>query len=202
MSALLFDVKQVFRAIRRQPAFFAIASVTLAIGFAAHLSAFSVVDRMLLAAPAHVQDAEHIVRLHIDRDDRRTGGRFLWFQTPWRSYLDLRDRAGFAAMAAYRPTTASVGSGAEARQLAIVFADEHYFPLLGATPQIGRVFDGRENQPPSGTFERLAPKNAPSTSRNRPTTGSAIQTFHRQTATNSTARSAVSTIIAPVTAIP
>ena len=152
MSAWLFDVRQVLRAIRCQPAFFTIASFTLAIGVASHLAAFSVVDRMLLAAPAHVRDANRIVRLHIDRDDPRTGGRFLWFQTPYRSYRDLRDaRAGLAEMAAYRPTTASVGTGAHARQLSIVFADEHYFPLLGAAPQVGRIFEARDNQPPSGT---------------------------------------------------
>jgi hypothetical protein len=58
MSAWMFDMKQVLRAIRMQPAFFAIASLTLAIGFASHLAAFSVVDRMLLASPAHVRDAE------------------------------------------------------------------------------------------------------------------------------------------------
>ena len=151
MSAWVFDLKQVLRALRRQPSFFAIASVTLAVGFAAHLSAFSVVDRMLLAAPAHVRDAERIVRMHIDRDDPRTGGRFLWYQTPYRSYRDLLEAGpGVSEMAAYRPTTASVGTGAEARQLSIVFADEHYFPLLGARPQIGRVFDARENRPPSG----------------------------------------------------
>ena len=151
MSAWLFDLKQVLRAIRCRPAFFSIASVTLAVGFASHLAAFSVVDRMLLAAPAHVRDADRIVRLHIDRDDPRTGGRFLWYQTPYRSYRDLRDAGAFSEMAAYRPTTASVGTGAEARQLSIVFADEHYFPLLGATPQVGRVFDARDNQAPSGT---------------------------------------------------
>ena len=151
MSAWWFDVKQVLRTIRRQPAFFSIASVTLAIGFASHLAAFSVVDRMLLASPAHVRDAGRIVRLHIDRDDPRTGGRFLWYQTPYRSYRDLREaRGAFSEMAAYRPATASVGTGAGARQISIVFADEHYFSLLGATPQIGRVFDGRDNQPPSG----------------------------------------------------
>ena len=152
MSALLFDVNHALRTIRRRPAFFATAAATLAIGFAAHLSAFTVVDRMLLAPAPHVKNPGSIVRLHIDRADPRASGRFLWFQTPYRSYLDLRQGSGFfSAMAAYRPATASVNSGAEARQLSIVFADEHYFALLGATPQIGRLFDARENQPPSAT---------------------------------------------------
>src|SRR5687767_7272850 len=153
MSAFLFDVHHALRAIRRQPAFFATAAATLAIGFAAHLSAFAVVDRMLLAPAPQVTDPARIVRLHIDRADQQTLGRFLWFQTPYRSYQDLRSGAGFfSQMAAYRPATASVNSGAEARQLAMVFAGEHYFPLLGVMTQVGRVFAASENQSPSGAL--------------------------------------------------
>ena len=150
MSAFLFELRHVVRSIRRQPAFFAVASLTLAIGVAAHLCAFSLVDRMLLAPPARVQDASRVFRLHIERADRE-GGRFLWFQTPYRSYEDLRRSGGpFAAMAAYRTSTPSVGSGLDARQISIVYADEHYFALLGAAAQFGRVFGAEDNIPPSG----------------------------------------------------
>ena len=149
VAAFSFDLRQLFRAVRRQPAFFAIASVTLGIGFAAHLSAFSLVDRMLLASPPGVHDPDRVFRLHIERDYR--GTRFLWYQTPWRIYQSLRQTPGaFEAMASYRWTTSSVGAGAEARQIAIVFADKDYFPLLGASAQIGRVFGDDEDRPPSG----------------------------------------------------
>ena len=148
MSSLMFDLRQVFRAVSRRPGFFTVASLTLAVGCAAHLSAFTLLDRMLLAAPPHVADAGRVFRLHIERADRRDGGRFLWFQTPYRAFEDIRQIAGpFEAMSAYRPVSASVGSGADARQIALVYADEHYFPLLGASPQIGRVFDASENRP-------------------------------------------------------
>ncbi len=133
LNSLLFDVRQAAHAVRRQPAFFAVAILTLAIGLGAQFSAFSVVDRLLLAPPAHVQDPSRVFRLHVDREDRRAG-RFLWFQTPYRTYLDLRTTVrAFAAMAAYRTVTASVGSGSDAREAAVIFADHHYFPLLGVT---------------------------------------------------------------------
>lgn len=151
MAALSFDLRQLVRSIARQPGFFAVASLTLAVGFAAHLAAFTVVDRMLLAAPPHVADADRIVRVHIDRDDRNVR-RFLWFQTPFRSFEDLRRTPGlFEMMAGYRETMASVGTGADARQMWMVFADHDYFPLLGAVPQRGRVFGADENRAPAGT---------------------------------------------------
>ena len=149
MSAMLFDLRQVNRSFRRQPAFFVVVTLTLAVGFAAHWVGFTVFDRMLLASPAHVQEADRIVRLHIDRDDR--GTRFLWYQTPYRSYLDLREAMGpFDAMAAYRPSTSSAGYGSDARQIAITYADQHYFPLLGASARLGRVFAADDNRPPTG----------------------------------------------------
>lgn len=150
VSALLFDVRQVFRSVLRQPSFFVVASLTLAIGFAAHLSAFSLVDRMLLAPPSGVDDPSGVARLHIDRDYR--GSRFLWFQTPWAIYQELRRTPdAYAAMAGYRWNTSSVGAGADARQITVVFADSDYFPLLGASARLGRVFTANEDRPPAGT---------------------------------------------------
>ena len=149
MAALLFDIRQLVKAVRRQPAFFVVASLTLAVGFAAHLSAFTLVDRMLLAPPAAVHEPGDVFRLHIDRDYRVS--RFLWFQTPWQIYQGLRQTPGaFAGMAAYRWSSSSVGGGADARQITIMFADEHYFPLLGAAPRIGRIFSPDEQRLPSG----------------------------------------------------
>ena len=71
MAALGFEVRQLFRAVRRQPGFFTVAALTLAVGFAAHLSAFTLVDRMLLAPPAGVQQPDRVFRLHIDRETGR-----------------------------------------------------------------------------------------------------------------------------------
>ena len=149
-NSLLFDLRQAAHAVCRQPGFFGVAILTLAVGLGAQFSAFGVVDRLLLAPPAHVQDAGRVFRLHIERDDRRAG-RFLWFQTPYPSYLHLRGNVpGIAAMAAYRNATASVGSGSEARQASVIFADHHYFPLLSVRAQLGRVFGAEDDQPPAG----------------------------------------------------
>ena len=152
MSAFVFDIRQAVRAVRRHPGFFAVASLTLAVGCAAHLSAFTLLDRILLSGPPHVAAADAVLRLHVDRADRQGVGRFTWFQTPYRSYADFRSLSGlFSRTAAYRTATASVGTGTEAREISLVYADHDYFPLLGASPQIGRVFTDEEDRPPSGS---------------------------------------------------
>ena len=149
MAALSFEVRQLFRSVGRQPGFFTVAALTLAVGFAAHLSAFTLVDRMLLAPPAGVQQPDRVFRLHIDREYR--GGRFLWFQTPWQIYQGLRHTPdAFTAIAAYRSSPSSIGSGSDARPVTMVFADAGYFPLLGASAQLGRVFSSDEDRPPAG----------------------------------------------------
>lgn len=150
-SGVGFDFRQALRSVRRGPAFFAVAALTLAVGFAAHFTAFAVVDRLLLASPPHVERPDGVFRLHVDRADV-DGGRFLWFQTPFRTYLDLREQArAFEGMAAYRATRASLGAGADARMVSLTFADHHYFPLLGVSARLGRVFTEEENRAPSGT---------------------------------------------------
>ena len=150
MAALSFDLRQLLRAVWRQPGFFAVAALTLAVGFAAHLSAFTLVDRMLLAPPAGVHQPDRVFRLHIERDFR--GSRFLWFQAPWRIYNGLRQTPGsFSAIAAYRWTASSIGNGADARPVTIMFAEPGYFPLLGTSAQLGRVFTAEEDRAPSGT---------------------------------------------------
>ena len=150
VSTLGFDLRQLLRALFRQPGFFVVSSLTLAVGFAAHLSAFTLVDRMLLAPPSGIVEPERVARLHIEREFR--GGRFLQWQTPAPVYRGLRQTPEtYAAMAGYRSNTSSVGAGAEARQINIVFADADYFPLLGASARLGRVFTADEDKPPSGT---------------------------------------------------
>lgn len=92
-----------------------------------------------------------IVRLYINRADPNFG-RVLWHQTSFVVFEHLRRVQGpFELLSGYRQTTASVSSGAAARQIRMVFADHDYLALLGVLPQHGRVFRADENQPPSGT---------------------------------------------------
>jgi predicted permease len=150
-TALAFDARQAFRAVRRMPSFFALAGLTLAVGFGAHFAAFTVVDRLLLASPPHVSDAASLRRVHIERADIR-GGRFLWYQNPYAVYQDLRTHLGSSIpRAAYRVSRTSLGAGVEARLVSVAFADGDYFRILGASAALGRVLTPADDPAPSGT---------------------------------------------------
>ena len=150
-TGVAFDARQALRAMRRVPSFFVLAAVTLAVGFGALFAAFTVVDRLLLADPPHVEDPHALRRIHIERADIR-GGRFLWFQNPYAVYQDLRAHVRPALpLAAYRVSRTSLGVGADARLVSVAFADGHYFALLGARAAIGRVLTPQDDPAPSGT---------------------------------------------------
>ena len=146
-----YEARQAWRAVRRMPSFFALASITLAVGFAAHFAAFGIVDRLLLASPPHVFDHGSLRRLHIERADIR-GGRFLWHQNPYAVYQDLRRLLPSSiARAAYRVSPTSMGSGLDARTVTVAFADGDYFSILGTRPAMGRFFAGADDPVPAGT---------------------------------------------------
>ena len=150
IESLFHDVRYSVRALRRQPAFLVIAAFTLAVGFAANSTVFAVVDRLLLSAPPHLHEPERLARMHIEIGDVR-GGRFLWFQTPYAAFRDLKERVeGFESLSAYRRSTGSVGTGADARPVAAIFAEPDYFTTLGVQPQRGRFFRQDEDRPPAG----------------------------------------------------
>jgi predicted permease len=150
IESLLHDVRYSLRALRRQPAFLAIAAFTLAVGFAANSTVFAVVDRLLLSTPPHIHEADRIARVHIEIADVR-GGRFLWYQMPYAAFRGLEANVqGFESLGAYRRTTGSVGTGEDARPVAAIFAEPDYFTTLGVQPQRGRFFRSDEDRPPAG----------------------------------------------------
>ena len=150
-AAAWFDTRQAIRSMRRMPAFFVLAAVTLAVGFTAHFAAFGIVDRLLLAAPPGVTGPDALRRVHIERADIR-GGRFLAYQAPYVVYQELRRTVSPALrLGGYRTSRTSLGAGADARQVSVAFADRDYFSVLGASAALGRVLMAADDPAPAGT---------------------------------------------------
>jgi predicted permease len=150
LAALIVDLRHLLRGWIRRPAFFVVAASTLGVGFAAYFAAFTAIDQLLLSPPAHVQEPGALFRVHVDRADG--DGRFTWYQTPYATYRQMAaGLRSFDGLTGYRPSTASLGMGADARMLRVAYADGNYFDLLGVRPRLGRFFSDVENQPPSGT---------------------------------------------------
>ena len=110
MTFLTHDVRQAFRALRRNPGFTAAAACTLALGIGAATVIFSAVHGLLLA-PLPFPDSGRLLSLWEKNPERG------WYKN-WvarANYLDWREQCrAFASMAAYweEPETAVVtGSG-------------------------------------------------------------------------------------------
>ena len=119
-------------------------------GMALKLAVFAVVDSLFFAGPAHVASHDRVQRVRIDTQDPN-GSRYTWAQTPYFMYQGLRDRvAAFETLTGYRRSAGSLGTGADARPVQVVYAEGNYFALFRVTPRLGRFIDPSDNAIPPG----------------------------------------------------
>jgi len=136
MDAILRDVRHGVRRVVSAPGFTAIAVLTLALGIGANVAIFTVVDAVLIR-PLPFPDPDRLVR--VAADARATGGRNIGISQP--ELDDLRDRAGiFDGVSAIWPVSASMLGGERPERIEVMVTSANYFQLLGASPQIGRVY--------------------------------------------------------------
>jgi len=82
VSDLATDARRAVRSLARRPVFALTAIGTLALGIGANAVMFGLVDRLLLSPPAHVRDADRIVRLRYDVRNT-TGARISWVRASY-----------------------------------------------------------------------------------------------------------------------
>lgn len=143
---MLQDLRYALRSLRTQPAFTAAVVLTLALGIGANAAVFDVLDRLLLRPPAHVQDADHVVRVHFTQKSHAFGT-YTSAGTTWGVYSDLGEGTrSFANLAAVWQSQISVGRGQEADRARASLVSHTYFPLLGVSPALGRFFAAEEDR--------------------------------------------------------
>jgi len=148
VDATLQDIRYGVRALRRYPAFFAVAIATLAIGIGAGTAVFSVVGAVLLR-PLPYKDPSALVRI-FETNPLRRWTRNIAAPANW---ADWRTRnKSFTDIAAYEQFTNS-GSGAgdlfltgvgEPQGLKALGVSGNFFQVLGAAPLMGRAFEEDE----------------------------------------------------------
>ena len=144
-DALRQDARYAARRLLREPAITAFIVGTLALGIGINVTAFSVVDRVLLRGPQHVREPERLVRLYSRVDQPPAGPRTM----PWLPHTAFTTlRAGMRtieAMGAYRVDQTMVGSGGNSEMRPVARASSDFFTMLGVRPVRGRFFGAGED---------------------------------------------------------
>lgn len=140
-DGLLRDLRYAVRGFRREPGVVLAVTLTLGFGLGATSAMFGIVDRLLLRPPVHVMDPGTVGRIYYTEYFGWRGGPVTQASTSYPDFLLLRDHANaLSGVAAYFPSSASLGRGPEARSVRRVAVSGGYFRLLGVQPEIGRFF--------------------------------------------------------------
>src|SRR5947208_13769749 len=147
MHAVLQDFRYALRMLMKQPAFSAIAVLTLALGIGANTAIFSVVNAVLLR-PLPYPQSEQLILLR----ERLTGPNgFESGSVSYPNYLDWRaEQRSFTDLALVRAegvnlSAADLASPPERIRAARVTAN--YLSILQVAPRFGRDFVAKDDQP-------------------------------------------------------
>jgi predicted permease len=137
------DLRYGWRALRRTPAFTAVAVATLALAIGANSAVFTVVNGVLLAPlpfrdPGRLYAASYLptnlpFELPPGLDDRL--------------YLEYRGHVSrFEQVAGYQRQALTLSGAGDATRLAGARASASFFAVLGVQPALGRAFTSQEDQ--------------------------------------------------------
>lgn len=136
------DLRYALRSLHKQPGFAAVVVITLALGIGASTAIFSVVNAVLLR-PLPYANAD---RLQV-----------IWGNYRALNIQRLRAKAAeyddytkqtqvFDVVAAYSNQSFNVSTGSEPERIRGAYVSANLFPMLGAQPAVGRVFNAGEQQ--------------------------------------------------------
>jgi len=170
LEVLLQDLRFGLRMLAKNPGFTAVAVLTLALGIAANTAIFTAFDALVLR-PRPVKDPDRLAAVFRATPGEAHG----WFSYP--DYIYYRDHSksfseltlfafGMAVTSSDLPATSPEAApriaGAvgfqlpqllqgSAQPIMCFFVSGNYFPMLGATPHLGRILqpeDDQANAPP------------------------------------------------------
>src|SRR5689334_22868176 len=136
MTTLFQDVRYGLRMLAKKPTFTIVAVLTLALGVGANTAIFSIVNAVLLR-PLPYRDPDRLVRVFFNEPG--VGLRDVRFSKP--ELDDLETRAGvFEDVSPIFEGSEDLTGAGQPERVEGVNGSFSYFSMLGATPQIGRLF--------------------------------------------------------------
>ncbi len=137
------DVRVATRSLLKNPGFLVVVILSLALGIAANSTIFSVMDALLYRPLPYPQPEKLVViwetdQAHPDSRNAPPIAELLDWQKQNRAFEDI-------ALVSFNDRASVAGLG-EPRQLHTQYVTPNFFSLLGAKPEVGRVFLAAEAQ--------------------------------------------------------
>jgi predicted permease len=146
MGSVVQDIVYAIRGFRKVPVFSAVAVLSLALGIGANTAIFTLIDQLILRL-LPVRDPQEIVLLAAR--GRHYGGNNGRNAISYPMYQDLRDRNQvFSAMMCRYRLNFAVAVDAQTEAVNGELVSGNYFPMLGVTPAIGRLFTASDDLHP------------------------------------------------------
>ena len=136
MTTLFQDVRYGLRMLLKKPTFTAVAILTLALGVGANTAIFSIVNAVLLRS-LPFRDPDRLVRIYFNNPG--VGLRGVRFSVP--EFDDLRTQTDVfedVSVIVFGPT--NLTGAKQPEHLEMMEVSPNYFSMLGATPELGRLF--------------------------------------------------------------
>ncbi len=140
METLFQDIRYGLRMLLTKPTFAIVAILTLALGVGANTAIFSIVNAVLLRS-LPFPNPDRLVRIFFNNPG--LGLRGVRFSVP--EFDDLRTRTDVfedVSVIVLGPT--NVTGAKQPEHLEMIEVSPNYFSMLGATPELGRLFDHQD----------------------------------------------------------
>jgi putative ABC transport system permease protein len=144
MRTLTQDLKYAFRMLAKNPAFTAIAVLTLALGIGINTAMFSVVNAVLIRPLPFPQSDRIVLVMRHFQDGSNQPAVSVPMILDWRNHNKV-----FDALGAFQifPVGFNLSQGDQPERINGIHVTAGFFPVLGIKPVAGRVFSPEEDQP-------------------------------------------------------
>jgi len=141
---LLQDLKFALRSFARAPLFVGVALLSLVFGIGANTAIFSLTDQVLVRM-LPVKHPEQLVMF--SAVGCHYGNNMGWNRISYPMYQDFRDHNSvFSGMFCFHETDLSVNYNGRTERISGEFVSGNYFPLMGVTASIGRLFTAPDDE--------------------------------------------------------
>jgi putative ABC transport system permease protein len=139
------DVRYAVRSMARRPLFAAVVILPLALGIGANTAIFTLVHAALVRALPY-REPDRLVHLWEINPTKEHGP----YEASYQDYQDWRTaQRFFERFGGYVEADATLTEKQRVDRVAIAVANADFFPTLGVQPEMGRLFEPREEEPGS-----------------------------------------------------